>query len=249
MTPVAPIRGPAAPSGARQVEPRRTPAAPSQIRAAIAGAYARQTGSAAPPALLDVLTAHVSHETARGERMFNHNFGGIKATGGPGAVARYATRELDAAGGEHHLVDGFRAYGSLAEGAADYVATMRERFGAALPAAARGDADGFAAALKQRGYFTAHLEDYASSMRSLSRDATATGRVHTAASASVPAPDAVPSLGSLGALPGAFGALPGAPSAAMDLPTVDTVARILDAVAAMTAKVGAPLGDPSDRKL
>jgi flagellar protein FlgJ len=192
--------------------------------------------------MLDVLTAHVSHETARGERMFNYNFGGIKGTGGHGAVARYATRELDAAGGEHHLVDGFRAYGSLAEGAADYVATMRQSFGASLPAAARGDADGFAAALKQRGYFTAHLEDYAASMRALAHDATATGRVHTAV------PSSTPSLGALSSAP-SLGALSSAPSASMDLPTSDMVARILDAVAAMTVQVGAPVGDAGDRKL
>lgn len=228
MTPVAPVKGPGGGIAApRQVAPQRTPVTPARVRAAIAAAYTQQAGSAAPPALLDVLTAHVSHETARGERMFNYNLGGIKGTGAQGAVARYPTRELDAGGLEHRLVDGFRAYASLDEGAADYVKTMRSTFASALPAAAHGDADAFAATLKQRGYFTAHLDDYAASLRSLTHDASANGRVGSAAAVAAGAP--------------VLGPLPNDASGAISLPTSDLVARVLDAVAGMSAEIGAPL--------
>ena len=50
------------------VNPRRTPTAPSRIRAALAVAHRKLTGQAASPEKLDILTAHVNHETARGDR-------------------------------------------------------------------------------------------------------------------------------------------------------------------------------------
>jgi hypothetical protein len=229
MTKITNVHAAHAPTPARDVAARRTPASPDRIRNAIATAYRKQTGAHAGATLLDVLTAHVSHETARGERMFNYNFGGIKGAGPGGTTARYATREVNPDGSDRVLVDGFRAYLSLDDGANDYVATMRSRYPAAVAAAARGDVDGFAAALKQRGYFTAHLDDYARAVRSLARDGAASGQV---------ASDVPPDL------PPVF-APPFVPpsDAASPFATEAVVGRVLNAMAEIGARVAAPLDD------
>lgn len=218
---------PAAPA-IHVVAAHRTAATPAQIRKALSTAYRAQTGHAAAPAFLDVLTAHVSHETARGERMFNNNFGGIKGAGPRGDMARYATREVGAGGEDHHLVDGFRAYATPREGAADYLRVMKQSYGAALDAAARGDAEGFAAALKARGYFTERLEPYAASMRALACDPGANGRV---------APPAPPDLPPLIAPP----LVPPLPATADGVVTAGLISRIQAAVDGMSARIGAPL--------
>ena len=99
--------------------------------------------------------------------MFNFNFGGIKgAAPETGGTARCRTREV-VDGREVSVRDGFRAYRSLEEGAADYVRLLRGRFGAAVARAEVGDIDGFARALKASGYYTADEAKYASALRGL----------------------------------------------------------------------------------
>lgn len=151
---------------ARVVEAQRTPATRGELRSAIARAVSRQTGKPAPDGLVDVLTAQASLETASGQQMYNFNFGGIKGRGPSGATAICRTHEV-VNGKEITIKDGFRAYGSLDEGAADYVKLMQNRFGSAVDAAGRGDVDGFAHALKKSGYYTASETDYASGLRRL----------------------------------------------------------------------------------
>ena len=215
-----------------EVAARRTPMSVGQIRAALASAHVAVVGRAASPATLDVLTAQVAHETARGERMFNHNFGGIKGTGTGGATARYATHER--LGGEDvKLVDGFRAYASPAEGARDYLALLKSRYGGAMAAAERGDAQGFAVALKERGYYTAPVADYAAAIRQLAHEARTPG----VASPVTPAYDASFATRALEFAPSQ---LAGEASPAGALPTSLEVVRVLDAVAAMSARIGAP---------
>jgi hypothetical protein len=212
-----------------EVRAHQTAVSPADIRGALARAHQAQLGKPAPPALLDVLTAHVSLETGRGSRMFNYNFGGIKGAGPSGQSARYLTREVDANGDDHHLVDGFRAYRSLTEGAGDYLRFLHTRYGAAFDAASRGDVDGFAGALKSRGYFTENVEPYAAALRSLAHADWSGSQLTSASSASA--------LGST--------SLVAPPDAATALPTSMAVERVLDAVASMTARLGAPL-DPSE---
>ena len=152
---------------AREVEPRRTQATRGELRAAIARALQRETGTRPSPKLVDTLTAHASLETASGDRMYNWNFAGIKGASPSGTTAVLRTKEvLD--GREVSIKDGFRAYATIDEGAQDYVRLMRGRFGGALEPAARGDLDGFAHALKQSGYYTASERDYAKGLASLS---------------------------------------------------------------------------------
>lgn len=233
MSKITAVQSTTAAPRTHEVAPRRTATKPENVRAAIAAAYRKQTGAEPTNSLLDVLTAHVSHETARGERMYNYNFGGIKGPAPDGAMTRYATREIGADDEERRIVDGFRAYRSLSDGAADYLATMRLRYPNAVAAAARGDVDGFAAALKQRGYFTAHLEDYSASLRALTREGGRAAAVSTSAATSALPAD----------LPFAFAPAMVPPADPSAYPTEAIVGRVLDAVASAGARIGAPIAE------
>lgn len=154
---------------ARDVEPRRTPVSQAELREAIARAHRSTTGRDPSPATLDVLTAHASLETASGARMYNFNFGGMKGCGPAGETARCKTREvLD--GKEVTIRDGFRAYRTLDEGAADYLRFMQTKFPAAMAHASRGDVDKFANALKRSHYYTADEGAYAAGLRGLMQE-------------------------------------------------------------------------------
>ncbi len=148
------------------VEPQRTPVTRAELRDAIARAHHRLTGHAASAGLLDTLTAHASLETGSGGHMYNYNFGGIKGAGPTGATARCRTKEV-IDGREVTVRDGFRAYGTLDEGALDYVKLMRGRFSGAVSFAERGNVDGFAHALKQAHYYTADESRYAAALHAL----------------------------------------------------------------------------------
>jgi flagellar protein FlgJ len=173
------------------VAPRRTPATPGDLRAAIATAYHRLTGKSASASLLDTLTAQASLETGRGAQMYNFNFGGIKGCGPQGNTANCMTHEVIAS---HDVTirQGFRAYGTLEEGAEDYVRLLSHRFGAAFSKAQVGDVDGFAHALKQAGYYTAAETDYATALRSLTgaKQMTAIAPAPTLSEAMSPASNA-----------------------------------------------------------
>lgn len=154
---------PAAPA-VRAVAPQRTPTTVSDIRAALSRAHVRVAGRPASPDLLDTLTAQVSLETARGDRMYNYNFGGIKGASPAGTTAACMTHEV-IDGKDVTVRQDFRAYESLDQGADDYVKVMRTRFSAALAPAERGDLEGYAHALKQARYYTAREGDYAAALR------------------------------------------------------------------------------------
>ncbi|MCU0682324.1 MAG: hypothetical protein MUF34_08735 [Polyangiaceae bacterium] len=151
----------------RDVAARRTPLSTAEIRAAVGVAYERSTGRPAPEGALRVLTAHVSLETAHGQRMFNYNFGGIKGASPEGTTARYQTHEVFA-GKRVQLEQPFRAYADPASGASDYLNLLRKRYPDAVAAAERGDARAFAEKLGRAGYFTAPASEYAAAMDRLS---------------------------------------------------------------------------------
>jgi hypothetical protein len=79
------------------------------------------------------------------------------------------------------VAQGFRAYGSLEEGARDYVSVLKDRFPAAFAQAASGKVDGFAHALKTSHYYTASEQAYDAGLR-------AAGGLPAAAPATVSAP-------------------------------------------------------------
>jgi flagellar protein FlgJ len=206
----------------REVAAKRTPLSVGEIRSALASAHVARFGRPASAATLDVLTAQVAHETARGERMFNYNFGGIKGASPAGTTARYTTHEV-LGGADVKLVDGFRAYATPAQGASDYLALLDTRYKGAMAAAERGDVTGFASALKDRGYYTAPLADYSAALRHLAHEARSPGAVHAAPRAIEPTNVAID-----------------AATPASELPTTLELVRVLDAVAAMSARIGAP---------
>ena len=178
-----------------QVAPERTPSTPTELRTALARAHKRVTGKEATSATLDILTAQVCHETARGEKMYNFNFGGIKGAGPTGKTAACMTREcLDS--GDVRIKQNFRAYDSLEQGAVDYLSMMKSRFSSAMSQAERGDVNGFAHALKESHYYTAPEAEYASSLRSLAGKTGA--NPSTTPSSYVPSdPNAFPDVASM----------------------------------------------------
>jgi len=255
------------PSGdVTEIAARRTPMSMGGIRQAIAGAYRRSTGGNVAPKTLDILAAHVAHETARGDRMFNHNFGGIKGAGPSGLSARYQTTEV-LGGQTKKLVDGFRAYRNAEEGASDYLKLLNDRFPGALREAKSGDVSGFAASLKQSGYFTADLDGYTRALQAHVHSSVGGGR-SLGAHALVSQPAARHDLN--GQRPEFFGQglLGDAPHAVYarelalesqridgraggSLPTSVEVARVIGAMNTLSSRIGAPIDDhtlrPSSR--
>ncbi len=238
----APVRAPVRADGAapaREVAAKKTVTAPAQVRAALAKAHQEVTGEPASNQLLDILTAHVSLETAGGARMFNYNFGGIKGKSPAGETARYMTHEVLANGEKKAMSQPFRAYSTLEEGAADYLQVMRARFPEALDQARGGDPAAFASALKRRGYYTASEESYTSAIKRLTGDSTSTGRVQGAVPAN-------PTSAASAAVHGYFRHVAAASTmTAMDprtdpLLTTTTLARVMDAVSQATMRIGAP---------
>jgi flagellum-specific peptidoglycan hydrolase FlgJ len=202
----------------RQVEPTRTPVSSADLRAAIGRAYRRATGNQASSSVLDTLTAQASLETAHGAQMYNFNFGGIKGEGTQG-TANYLTHEVTSAG-QVTLKQGFRAYGSVDEGAADYIHVLSTRFGAAFSKAQAGDIDGFAHALKQAGYYTASETDYASALHSISGQ---------------PAANPVSSLQPVPVLSNV--------SQGASYSTTDELSRVIDALSSSAMRIGGPTRD------
>jgi mannosyl-glycoprotein endo-beta-N-acetylglucosaminidase len=217
----------------RQVTAQRTPVSMADIRAALSRALQSSTGRPPAASTVDVLAAQVSLETAHGSSMFNYNFGGIKGTSPEGATAHYLTHEV-VDGTTVTLDQGFRAYSSLQAGAQDYVATLQARFPGAFGCAASGDVDGFAHALKQSHYYTAAEQTYAAGLRSAGGlGATTVGPPGARPTNVALAAAQEPAVG------GAGGPTP-AHGPASDFSTSDTLSRVLDAVAASSARIAAP---------
>lgn len=149
-----------------EVQLTRTPTARAEMRAALERAEQRLTGHAPSQSLLDLVTAQASLETGSGRSMYNFNFGGIKGTSPSGMTAVSGTHEWEG-NTRYHTQAHFRAYASLDEGAQDYLSLLHRRYGAAVAAADMGDVDGFAHALKARGYFTGPEARYANDLRGL----------------------------------------------------------------------------------
>jgi peptidoglycan hydrolase FlgJ len=215
---------------AHAVKVQRTAASPAQIKSALATAYEQVVGRPASEEVLGVLTAHVSHETASGAKMYNYNFGGIKGASPSGATALCRTHEFEN-GKRVDIRDGFRAYGTIEEGAADYVRFMTARHPAALAEAEHGSIDGFATALKQKGYFTAPLDRYSAALQLHAKHAGDASLV--SASPLRPA-----SLAPIGAA-SSFGGLGGGAADVHALPTAALV-RAIDEITVAALSTPAP---------
>jgi hypothetical protein len=169
------------------VSPVRTQLSGSEAAEALAAAWTERNGSPPSERTLAILTAQWSHETGRGESMFNYNFGGIKGAGPSGLSVAQRTTEGSGASARR-ITDNFRAYTSAAEGASDYLALLERRYGGALDAARAGDAEGFVRGLKSRGYFTGDEGAYVESVSRLAAHAEANGFDAIGAGGSEPLP-------------------------------------------------------------
>jgi hypothetical protein len=214
----SPPVGPVDPGGVRVVEPCRTPVSRHDLRAALGRAYQRVAGRSATRATLDTLTAQASLETASGSRMYNFNFGGIKGASPTRETASCLTHEIIGAS-DVVVRQGFRAYGSLDEGAEDFVRVLSTHFGSAMSKARAGDLDGFAHALKAAGYYTASETDYASALRSASDGPT--GAANDALRSTPTTTEAVA-------------------TATGNYSTSDEVVRVLDALSSSALRIAGP---------
>jgi flagellum-specific peptidoglycan hydrolase FlgJ len=105
---------------------------------------------------LSLLMAQWALETARGHSMWGYNFGGIKAsTRGTSLSTREAYGER-----ARRSIQAFRSYSSASEGAMDYIRTLASDFPRAFSELHGGDADRFARALADEGYFTGNPSEY-----------------------------------------------------------------------------------------
>ena len=223
---------PRAHQGSKEVPPRNTVLSRSEIRRALDGAHQSLRGEPMSEKLLDVLTAQVSHETGHGASMYNFNFGGIKGTSPEGTTAKLRTREVFD-GREVSIKDGFRAYSSAAAGATDYILLLERRFPNAIEAAKGGDVDGFVRGLKAGRYFTADEGLYAKAVRGIV--AQGVGDDDGPAPPRFSRSELRTEGSSL-----SWAAAGGGTTSLDNYPTSAAVARVLDAVAALSVDIADP---------
>lgn len=167
----------------------RTPLAGEQAAQALEHAWQQVMGEKPSEETKAVLTAQWAHETGRGDKMMNFNFGGIKGSAPSGLGTEYKTRE-GWGKTEVRIVDRFRAYQSADEGAADYVTLLAKRYPEAVKAAQAGNPEQFVRELKRAHYFTGNETAYVRSLSSLADAALSRG--FTALSGSTDAANAFP---------------------------------------------------------
>lgn len=146
-----------------------TPLSGDEAFEQLKSAWTHVTGTAPNDKALSILWAQWAMETARGTKMYGHNFSGIKGFGPSGLSLMLRTSEGHGPS-RQSLRDRFRAYVDPAEGATDYVRLLRDRYPAALEAAVRGDATGFVHEIRRRGYFTDEEKKYARAISSLAKE-------------------------------------------------------------------------------
>ena len=207
-------------SGPRVVAARRTETSPDQIRRAVAVALEEQRGEA-PQGLVDVLVAHVAHETAGGRRMYNYNFGGIKGQSPDGATAVYKTHER-VGGARVALRDGFRAYRTIDDGARDFVSLLERRYPEAMKAAVDGGPRAYAEALAKGRYYTDSPARYARALERLHEQLGGEVRWDAPVAPAIDPAELVPRHGMVGAARAGVGEIAA-------LPTLGVLKAIADA--------------------
>jgi hypothetical protein len=139
-----------------EVPARRTPLTEQRLAEVLAAGHVRAFGSPPSYSRLGMAWAQVSHETARTQSAYNHNWGNLIKSG-------------SWKGDFHQLGQGmFRAYPSELAGAADYWRLLQRRYPKALEAFDAGDPQLAAAELKAGGYFASQsAEVYGKALMSL----------------------------------------------------------------------------------
>lgn len=116
------------------------------------------------------LWAQYALETGRGAFCFNHNIGNVKHTPPRDYMMLRGTWEI--VNGKRvvfeppHPATWFNAYASLDDAMLEHLKLLRERrYASAWPAVEAGQPGEFAIRLKNKGYYTAPMEDYARGLR------------------------------------------------------------------------------------
>ncbi len=116
------------------------------------------------------LWAQYALETGRGVFCWNNNIGNVKHTTGHDYMMLRGTWEI--VNGKRvvfeppHPATWFNAYTSLDDAMQEHLRLLKERrYASAWPAITAGDAGQFAAKLREKGYYTAPLEDYSRGLR------------------------------------------------------------------------------------
>lgn len=141
-----------------------TPVGVPELAAALSVAWRAELGADPARASLLVLLAQWSLETGGGAKCIQWNLGNAKAIAGDGYDwTEFPTTEV-VNGSVVHLTARFRAFASLADGAADYLKLLTRRFAKAWSCVVAGDVEAFARALHDAHYYTAPVDDYVRGM-------------------------------------------------------------------------------------
>lgn len=112
------------------------------------------------------VVAHAALESGWGKSrpaQLGYNlFNVTRVKGDPRPIIESGDQECDAAGVCRPITQRFAAYGSLAEGLADYFGLLARKYGTALAALEAGDSAGFVTRLREGGYYTLPLSEYQS---------------------------------------------------------------------------------------
>jgi flagellum-specific peptidoglycan hydrolase FlgJ len=142
-----------------------TPAALPDVAAALSKAWAALLDETPSQESILVLLAQWTLETGGGHAMHCFNLGNAKSVPGDGrSWCFFRCNEI--IGGKAvwfdppHPQTRFRAFGSLEEGAADYLELLHRRFASAWPAVVAGDPAAFGHDLKAAHYYTADEHAY-----------------------------------------------------------------------------------------
>jgi hypothetical protein len=154
-----------------RLEDRLTPITPSEIAVALATAWRGAFGGEPARASLLVLLAQWALETGRGKAMHCYNLGNIKSNGITGDWCFFRCNEIIQGRlvwfEPDHPSCRFRAFGSLDEGAIDYLQTVHARFHRSWTGVLTGDPVAYAHLLKVQHYYTADEGLYAGTLRAL----------------------------------------------------------------------------------
>ena len=154
----------------QQLPATKTLVSPADVFAALREQWTALGGSTPSRQSLLVLVAQWALETGRGAKCIAWNLGNVRwTTGYPSDWCEYETTEI-VDGKTVHEIGKFRAFASLADGARDYLQTLRHEFSKAWTFVLAGDAAGFAHAAKEADYYTGSEATYAADMKSLFKE-------------------------------------------------------------------------------
>ncbi len=145
-----------------------TPLGQPELAAVLRDGHHGVVGTFPSAERLGVAWAQCCLEHKRGKAIYNHNIGNVTAFGGwPGDYYTIDCKEQTSPGVWTLMHMKFRAHYDFVDGARDYWRIITGRYASALPFFDGGSPAQAAAALRQKGYFTANLAPYAKAMVSL----------------------------------------------------------------------------------